>query len=98
MSMTQSGSAAQAQDQVQGAFLLDVVVCEGPAVLELLPGEDEALLVGRDALLVLDFGFDLVDGVGGVDFERYGLAREGLYEYLHSKRTRILNTRRCVSQ
>ena len=36
--------------------LLDVVVRERAAVLELLAGEDQALLVGRDALLVLDLG------------------------------------------
>ena len=34
-------------------LLLDVVVAQRPPVLELLPGEDQALLVGRDALLVL---------------------------------------------
>jgi hypothetical protein len=45
-------STAQAQDEVQGRLLLDVVVGKRPAVLELLAGEDQALLVGRDALLV----------------------------------------------
>jgi len=39
---------------VERALLLDVVVRERAAVLELLAGEDEALLVGRDPLLVLD--------------------------------------------
>ncbi len=29
--------------------LLDVVVCQRPAVLQLLAGENQALLVGRDA-------------------------------------------------
>ena len=46
-------AAAQAQHQVQGGLLLDVVVGQGAPVLQLLAGEDEALLVGRDALLVL---------------------------------------------
>ena len=45
-------TAAQAQHQVQCGLLLDVVVREGAAIFELLPREDEALLVGRDALLV----------------------------------------------
>ncbi len=45
-------AAAQAQDEVQGGLLLDVVVGERAAVLELLAGEDQPLLVGRDALLV----------------------------------------------
>jgi hypothetical protein len=37
---------------VQGRLLLDVVVGEGAAVLELLAGEDETLLVRGNALLV----------------------------------------------
>ena len=53
-------AAAEAQDQVERRLLLDVVVREGAAVLELLAGKDEALLVGRDALLVLDLGLDLL--------------------------------------
>jgi len=39
---------------VQRRLLLDVVVRERAAVLELLARKDEALLVGRDALLVLE--------------------------------------------
>jgi hypothetical protein len=49
-------SAAQEQHQVQRALLLDVVVSEGAAVLHLLAREDEALLVGANAVLVLDLG------------------------------------------
>ena len=41
-------------------FLLDVVVGEGAAVLELLAGENQALLVRGNALLVLDLGLDIV--------------------------------------
>jgi len=46
--------------------LLDVVVRERAAILELLAREDEALLVGGDALLVLDLRLDHVDGVRGL--------------------------------
>lgn len=46
------GTTAQAEDQVEGRLLLDVVVGEGAAVLELLAGEDETLLVRGNALLV----------------------------------------------
>ena len=41
-------TATQAQHQVQGGLLLDVVVCQGAAILQLLAGEDQALLVRRD--------------------------------------------------
>ncbi len=68
---------------MQRALLLDVVVRERPAVLELLAGEDQALLVRWDTLLVLDFGLDIVDRVARFDLERDGLAREGLDEDLH---------------
>jgi hypothetical protein len=59
---------------VEGGLLLDVVVRQGAAVLELLAGEDEALLVRGDAFLVLYLGLDVVDRVGRLDLERDGLA------------------------
>lgn len=46
------GSASQPQDEVQRGFFLDVVVGQGAAVFELFAGEDEALLVRRDAFFV----------------------------------------------
>ena len=60
--------------------LLDVVIGEGAAVLELLAGEDQALLVRGNALLVLDLALHIVDGVRGLDLEGDGLARQGLNE------------------
>jgi len=77
-------TTAKSEHQVEGGLLLDVVVRKSTAVLELLAGEDEALLVGRDALLVLDLGLHVVDGVGGLDLEGDGLAGEGLDEDLHT--------------
>lgn len=53
----------------------DVVVRKGAAVLELLAGEDETLLVRGDTLLVLDLGLDVVNGVRGLNLEAEG-ARE----------------------
>jgi len=89
-------TAAQSKHEVQRAFFLDVVVCERPAVFELLPGEYEALLVGRDALLVLDFTLDDVDGVGRLDLEGDRLAGERLDEYLHGCAVFVLNSGVCT--
>ncbi|KAF7829342.1 hypothetical protein G2W53_020506 [Senna tora] len=61
----------------------------GSAVLELFAGEDEALLVRRDALLVLDLGLDIVDGVGRLNLEGYRLPREGFHEDLHACNTQL---------
>jgi len=77
-------ATTEAEDQVEGALLLDVVVREGAPVLELLAGEDESLLVGGDALLVLDFGLDRLDRVGRLHLESDGLSSQGLHEDLHA--------------
>ena len=73
---------------MQSRLLLDVVVGQGAAILELLAGEDEALLVGRNSLLVLDFSFHIIDGVGALNLKRDGLARQGLDEDLHGSQRR----------
>jgi len=39
---------------MQSRFLLHVVVCEGPVILELLACKDETLLLGGDSLLILN--------------------------------------------
>jgi len=69
---------------MEGGLLLDVVVGEGSAVFELLTSEDKTLLIGWDTFLVLDLGFDVLDGVAGFDVEGDGLAGQGLDEDLHT--------------
>ena len=76
-------AAPEAEDKVEGALLLDVVVGKSTAVLELLASKDQALLVRRDALLVLDLGLDGLDGVAALDLESDVLAGEGLNKNLH---------------
>lgn len=60
---------------MKGRLLLNVVVGEGAAVFKLLSRKNQALLVGRNALLVLDLGLDVVNGVAGLDLKSDGLAR-----------------------
>lgn len=67
------------------SYLLDVVVAQGAAILELFAGEDQTLLVRRNALLVLDLGLDVVDGVARLDVEGNGLTRQGLDETISSR-------------
>jgi len=76
-------ASAQPQDEMEGGLLLDVVVRESPAVLELLSSKDQTLLIWGDSLLVLDLGLDVLDRVGGLDLEGDGLAGESLDEDLH---------------
>ena len=68
---------------MERGLLLDIVVRQRPAVLQLLAREDQPLLVRRDALLVLDLGLDIVNGVRWLDLEGDGLAGERLDKDLH---------------
>jgi len=79
-----SEASTKSQHEMEGGLLLDVVVAKGPAVLELLSGEDKSLLIGRDALLILDLSLDVFNGVGWLDFEGDGLSSQGLDEDLHT--------------
>jgi len=69
---------------MEGRLLLDVIVREGAAILKLLAGENQALLVRRDTLLVLDLALNIVDGVRGLDLKGDGLASESLNKDLHT--------------
>jgi hypothetical protein len=62
----EQGSATKAGDWVR----------EGEAEDALLAGEDQALLVRGDALLVLDLGLDVVDGVRRLHLQGDRLTRK----------------------
>ena len=70
---------------MERGLLLDIVVRQRPAVLQLLAREDQPLLVRRDALLVLDLGLDFLDGFDALDLQRDRLARQQLDEDLHGR-------------
>ncbi|KAJ0692302.1 hypothetical protein HanPI659440_Chr15g0584321 [Helianthus annuus] len=69
---------------MEGGFLLDVVVSKSATVLKLLASKDEPLLVRWDPLLVLDLGFNIVDGIGAFNFQGDGLPGQSLNENLHT--------------
>jgi len=77
-------TATKTKDEVKGRFLLDVVIGKSAAVLKLLTRKDQALLVWRDALLVLDLGLNVVDSVGRLNLKSNGLASQSLDEDLHT--------------
>jgi len=74
----------QTEHQMEGRFLLDVIIGERSTIFELLAREDEALLIGRDAFLVLYLLFYVLDSVGAFYLESDRFASESLYEDLHS--------------
>ncbi|ELU43530.1 hypothetical protein AG1IA_02424 [Rhizoctonia solani AG-1 IA] len=72
------------QHQVKGGLLLNVIVRERAAILELLASKDQALLVRWDPFLVLDFSLDVVNGIRRLDLQSDGLSRQSLDEDLHT--------------
>ncbi len=69
---------------MESRLLLDVVVRECASIFELLSGKNETLLIRGNALLVLDLGLDVVNGVGRLDVEGDGLSGQSLDEDLHA--------------
>ena len=77
-------ATSQTQHQMECRLLLNVVVTQRLSILQLLACEDEALLVRRDALLVLDLLLDILNGVARLNVHRNRLACKSLHENLHS--------------
>jgi len=77
-------TSSESQHQVESGLLLDVVVGESSAVLELLSSEDESLLIWWDTLLVLDLSLNIFDGISWFNIKGDGLSSESLDEDLHT--------------
>ena len=56
-------TSSKSQDKMESRFLLDVVIGQGSAVLQLLSSEDQSLLVGWDTFLILNLSLDVVNSV-----------------------------------
>lgn len=75
-------ASTEAEDKMKSRFLLNVTLQKGATIFrfKLFAGEDEVLLVWWDTFLVLD----IVDSVGGFNFEDNSLVSQGLHEDLHT--------------
>ena len=67
---------------MKGRLLLDVVIREGTAILQLLTSEDKTLLIRGDSLLILDLSLNVVNGIRRLNIEGDGLSRECFDENL----------------
>src|ERR1700733_7901265 len=70
--------------QMKCALLLDIIIRQGASVFELLASEDEALLVRRNTLLVLDLRLNIIDRVGRFNLESNRLAGQRFHEDFHA--------------
>jgi len=76
-------TSSQSQHQVQSRFLLDIVIRESSAILQLLSRENESLLLGRDTFFVLNLGLYILNRVIGFHIEGNRLSGQGFDENLH---------------
>lgn len=76
-------STSETQDQMQGAFFLDVVITQSAAIFQLFTGENQSLLIRRNSFLVLNLGLDVVDRVRRLNVKGNSLTRQCLDENLH---------------
>merc|ERR1712025_1097245 len=77
-------TSSQSENQMQGTFLLDVVIGEGSSIFQLLSSKDQSLLIWRNSFLVLDFSLDVFNGIRWFNLQGDGLASESLDEDLHT--------------
>merc|ERR1712168_1041997 len=59
-------TTSQAEYKMERGLLLDVVVGQSTSILELLAREDQTLLIGRNALLILNLSLDIFDAIAGL--------------------------------
>jgi len=77
-------ATSQTQNQMESRLLLDVVIGQSTTVFQLLASKDQTLLIGWDTFLVLDFRFDIFNGVTWFNFKGDGLPSESFDKDLHA--------------
>merc|ERR1719183_374669 len=69
---------------MKSAFFLNVVVGKSATVFQLLASEDQTLLVRWNALLILDLGLNIVNGIRSLHVKRDRFAGQSFDEDLHT--------------
>ena len=61
-------ATAEAKDQMEGRLLLNVIVSQSAAILELLTSENQTLLVRGDSFLILNLSLDILCKILEINF------------------------------
>ena len=86
-SPARSPISSQPEHQMQRGFPLDPVIRQGPSILQLSAGKDQPLLVGRYALSILNFHFDLLDRIAWFAVDCHCFSCERFHKYRHAPAT-----------
>ena len=77
-------TSSESENQVKSGLLLDIVVRKSSSIFKLLSSEDKSLLVWWNSFLILNFGFDIFNGISWLNIKGDGFTSEGLDEDLHT--------------
>jgi len=77
-------TSSQSENQMKSRLLLNIVIRKRTAILQLLPCEDQTLLIRWNAFLVLNLRLHIWDCVRGFNIQGNGLASKCLDKYLHA--------------
>ena len=69
---------------MERTFLLDIIIRQRAPILQLLPRKNQALLVRRNTLLILNLRLDALNSIRRLHIQRNRLASERLYKDLHT--------------
>merc|ERR1711872_247715 len=69
---------------MQSRLLLNVIVRKSSAIFKLLTSKDQPLLIWGNSFLILNFSFDIFNGIGWLDLKGDCFTSKRLDENLHS--------------
>jgi len=77
-------TSSKSENQMESGFFLDIVVRKCSSILKLLSSKDKSLLIWWDTFLILDFSFNVLNGVCWFNVKSNGFSSKGLDEDLHT--------------
>ena len=77
-------SSSESQHKMKGWLFLDIVIRKSSSIFKLLSSEDKSLLIWWDTFLILDFSFNVLNGVCWLNVKSNSFSGKGLDEDLHT--------------
>jgi hypothetical protein len=77
-------TSSKSEDQVKSGLFLNIIVGKSSSIFKLLSSKDKSLLIWWNSFLILDLGFDILNGVSWLNIKGDGFTSEGFDEDLHT--------------
>ena len=77
-------TSSKSEDQVKSGLFLNIIVGKSSSIFKLLSSKDKSLLIWWNSFLILDLGFDILNGVSWLNIKGDSFTSEGLDEDLHT--------------